>query len=91
MTNPFKNVAPNSLTGFARDILPITPSDSADVIEGGALVGIICKGSAGTVSIVTASGNTRDVPIDEGETLPCGVLRVRATGTTATGIWGFIA
>lgn len=88
-TNPFTGSGGN-LSGLARDIVPVTPSDSADIVEGAVALGITCKTAAGNVSIVTVEGNTRTYPIAVGEVLPVGISRVRATGTTATGIWAYI-
>ena len=86
--NPFTSAGGN-LTGFARDIVPVTPNDDADIIPGAAAIGIIVKGDAGNVVVVTVEGNTRTVPMTAGETLPVGITRVRSTSTTATGIWAF--
>lgn len=88
-TNPFTSSGGN-LSGFARDVAPVTPSDDDDIAPGSAALGIICKGDAGNVSIVTVEGNTRTYPIAAGETLPVGITRVRSTNTTATGIWAFL-
>lgn len=86
--NPFTSGGGN-LTGFARDVVPVTPSDSEDIQAGAVAVAIICKGTAGNVSVVTVEGNTRLYPIAEGEILPVGISRVRAADTTATTIWAF--
>jgi len=90
MTNPFASGGGN-LSGFATDIVPVTPSDSADILEGSVALAIICKGSAGNVAITTAKGTSRVYPIAAGETLPVGASRVLSTGTTATTLWAFIA
>lgn len=86
--NPFTSSGGN-LTGFARDILPVTPNDSADIVAGAAAIGIICKGAAGNVVFVTVDGNTRTYPIALEEVLPVGITRINATSTTATGLWAF--
>lgn len=88
-TNPFTSSGGN-MTGLARDIVPVTPSDSADIVAGAVALGVTCKGDAGDVVIVTVEGNTRTYPIMVGEVLPVGISRVRATGTTATSIWAFM-
>lgn len=88
-TNPFTSSGGN-LSGFARDVVPVTPSDSTDIDTGAAALAIVCKGTAGNVSIVTVEGNTRTYPISLDEVLPVGITRVRSTGTTATGIWAFL-
>lgn len=89
-TNPFTGAGGN-LTGFARDVVPVTPNDSADIVEGAVALAIICKGDAGNVVITTADGSAdRTYPIAAGETLPVAISRVKATGTTATTIWAFM-
>ena len=89
-SNPFTGAGGN-LTGLAKDIVSVTPNDSADIEAGTIAIGIICRGAAGNVVIVTAAGNERTYPIALGDILPVGISRVKATGTTATGIWVFIA
>lgn len=86
--NPFDSNGGN-LTGFARDVVPITPNDSTDLTN--VLLAITCKGTAGNVVVITAKGNTRTYPITVGEILPVGISRVLSTGTTATTLWGFEA
>ncbi|HEV8035863.1 spike base protein, RCAP_Rcc01079 family [Yoonia sp.] len=88
-TNPWTSSGGN-LTGLARDVLPVTPNDSADILAGAVALGIVCKGSAGDVVIVTVEGNERTYPIAAEEILPVGISRVKSTGTTATGIWAFM-
>jgi hypothetical protein len=93
MSNPFTQpfTSRNTLlAGIGRDVLPVTPSDSADIVPGSVAMGIICKGDAGDVAFVTAAGVQRTYPIEAGETLPVGIARILATGTTATGIWAFL-
>lgn len=84
--NPFDSSGGN-LSGFARDIVPVTPSDSTDLDP--VAIAIICKGAAGDVVVTTVDGNDRTYPIALEERLPVGITRVKATGTTATGIWAF--
>jgi len=90
MSNPFTSSGGN-LSGFAADMIPITPNNDADIAAGTVALAIICKGAAGNVVVVTAKGNERTYPIAAGETLPVGISRVKATGTTATTLWAFIA
>jgi hypothetical protein len=89
-TQNMQVVAGANLTGFARDVMPITPSDTVNPLTDEALIGLTCKGTAGNVSGLTALGNTRVYPISFDEKLPVGIVRVNATGTTATGLWGFV-
>lgn len=86
MTNPFENRV-SSLSGPARDLLPVTPNDSVDLAE--VAVGLYVE-TGGTVSIVTVAGGTRSVSVPDFSVLPVGVTRVRATGTTATGIHALV-
>jgi len=88
-TNPFTSSGGN-LSGFSRDVVPVTPSDEDDISPGGAALAIVCKGTAGNVAFVTIEGNTRTYPIALGEILPTGITRVLDTGTTATGIWAHL-
>lgn len=88
-TNPFTGSGGN-LTGLARDVLPVTPNDSADIVAGAVALGITCKTAAGDVAIVTVAGEDRVYPITLGEVLPVGISRVKDTGTTATGLWAFM-
>ena len=88
-TNPFTSSGGN-LTGFARDIVPVTPNDSADIEADAVALGITCKTAAGDVVVTTVAGNDRTYPIAVGEELPVGITRVKATGTTATGIWAYM-
>lgn len=68
----------------ACDLLPITPNDSTDLVEAGYGLG---ASGAGTISFISARGVTRSVTIGANGYIPVGVRRVRATGTTATGIY----
>ena len=88
-SNPFTSSGGN-LTGLTRDIVPVTPSDSVDISEGAIAVAITCKLGGGNVVITTVAGFDRTYPISLGEVLPVGISRVKATGTTATGIWAFL-
>ena len=87
--NPWTSSGGN-LTGLARDIVPVTPDDDADIIPGAVALGIVCKGGGGDAVIVTVEGNERTYPISLDEVLPVGVSRVKSTGTTATGLWAFM-
>lgn len=88
-TNPFTGAGGN-LTGFARDVVSVTPNDSADIVTDAVALAITCKGGGGDVVVTTVAGNDRTYPITVGEVLPVGISRVKATGTTATGIWAFM-
>jgi hypothetical protein len=84
--NPFANRAP-SLSGPATDALPVTPEDSADLPY--VALGLYVE-TGGEISLVTVAGETRSIVVADFSILPVGVRRVRATGTTATGIHALV-
>ncbi|QGP80005.1 spike base protein, RCAP_Rcc01079 family [Sphingobium sp. CAP-1] len=73
-------------TSPANRWVPITPSDSTDIPQGSPSA-LICSG-AGNVVLVDYLGNemTRAFAIDT--IYPFQAMRVKSTGTTATGIYG---
>ncbi|WP_323004899.1 spike base protein, RCAP_Rcc01079 family [Pseudorhodobacter sp.] len=86
MTNPFENRA-RSLSGPATDILPVIPNDSVNL---GQVALALYVELAGAISFITVAGQTRTVQVAGNSILPVGALRVRATGTTATGIHALV-
>jgi hypothetical protein len=82
MSNPFLGRMP-SLNGPAQDIIPVVPSDTEDFEQ---VATALYIENGGVLSIVTASGNARTVIVGDLCILPVGVVRVNATGTTATGM-----
>lgn len=80
--NPFANRA-RSIHGPATDALPVTPNDATDL----PVVAIaLYVETGGTVVVDTVAGETRTLAVADFSVLPLGTTRVRATGTTATGI-----
>lgn len=77
------NPASQSDTFVAVDVVPVTPSDAADLANHARA---IRAQAAGTLRITTFKGNVRDTFIAAGEILPVYAIRIHATGTTATGI-----
>ncbi len=71
-----------SRTTSATRAVAVTPSDSTDLeyTTRGLYIGV-----AGNLSVVMAGGDTVIIPVQAG-LHPLSVSRVRATGTTATGI-----
>lgn len=68
----------------ANDVVPVTPDDNSDLPNGMAQ-GLLLD-AAGTVTVITAAGETRtNVPMQQGYN-PIRVKRVK-TGGTATNIW----
>lgn len=84
--NPFTSRAV-PLSGPATDALPVTPSDGTDLAH--VAIGLYVE-TGGTLSIITAAGETRSLTVTDFTILPLGVRRVRATGTTATGIHAMV-
>lgn len=80
-------MASNILIGsaIARDMVPITPHNTTEQ----KYHGIIVKGNAGDVVVETETGDERTIPFAAGEREPISVVKVKATGTTATNIWGY--
>lgn len=85
MADPFTNRAA-SVGGPARDIVPVTPDDAAEL--GFTAVALYVE-TAGAVTFVTAAGATRTVAMGDHAILPVGARQVLATGTTAAGIHAF--
>lgn len=71
-------------TFVAVDLIPITPSDSADLPR--TARAIRCTGTSGTLRITTLSGQVRNTAIKTDDQLLVAAIRVHATGTTATGL-----
>lgn len=85
MTNPFKNRA-TTLNGPATDLVPVTPSDTLDLTD---VALSLYVETGGVVSFESVGGQARSVVVGDLSILPVGVVRVNATGTTATGIHAF--
>lgn len=87
MANPYSGRAV-PIGGPATDIVPVTPDDAADLPHH-ALALYVETG--GAVAIETISGDApRIVAMADVSLLPVGVRRVRASGTTATGIHALV-
>ncbi|MBT9386744.1 hypothetical protein KM176_23050 [Pseudooceanicola sp. CBS1P-1] len=86
MSNPFSGRA-MSLNGPARDLLPVTPSDSLDLTH--VACGLYVE-QGGVIVLLTEQQQTRTVTVADFSILPVGVRRVLATGTTATGIHALV-
>ncbi len=87
MGNPFSGRAV-PVSGPATDIVPVTPDDAADLPK--TAIALYVEG-AGAVAIDTVTGGaTRIVAAADCMLLPVGVRRVRATGTTATGVHALV-
>ena len=87
MSNPFEGKR-GHLNGSVTDMLPVTPSNSADLSSVG--IGLYITG-AGDVTLHNVDGVSRTVTVPDNFYLICSVKRVLSTGTTATGIHALIA
>ena len=74
----------------AFDLVPITPNDSTDLVTAARAIRCQPTGSAGTLRITTQAGEVRNTSIAAGEVLTVVVVRVHATGTTATSLEAMI-
>jgi hypothetical protein len=88
-SNPFKALESNP-NGLVRNWVPVTPSDSADNVGAGNVAVSIYVSVAGNVSWIDVDGNTVTVALTAGYH-PGSFTRIRATGTTATGIFALIS
>ncbi|MAU52046.1 MAG: hypothetical protein CMN17_06625 [Roseovarius sp.] len=84
--NPFSSHA-LSLSGPATDALPVNPDDAADLAR--VAIALYVE-TGGTVVLDTVGGQTRSINVASFSILPLGTRRVRATGTTATGIHALV-
>jgi len=73
--------------GPATDILPVTPNDGADLSF---VASALYVETGGILSILTVRDQVRTIEVGDLSLLPVGVRRVRATGTTATGIHALV-
>lgn len=90
-SNPFKALEANP-NGLIRNWVAVTPNDSTNNVgAGNVAIGLWVTGT-GDVSWIDVDGNTTTVTgITAGTMLPGSFARVRATGTTATGIFALIS
>jgi hypothetical protein len=86
MNDPFASRL-SSLSGPARDILPVNPSDSTDLPT--VAVALYVE-QGGALTITTVTGQQRSLNVADWTILPVGVRRVWATGTTAGGIGAMV-
>jgi len=70
------------IAGFA-----ITPNDGADLPQTTRQIRV--TGDAGNIAVVWLNGLETVEPVAAGETLDWRIRRVKATGTTATGLRGY--
>ena len=82
MTNPFQSRTP-SLAGPATDIIAVIPDDATDLPD--VAIALYVE-TGGDLSLVSERGAERQVRVADFTFLPVGTRRVRASGTTASGI-----
>ena len=82
MHNAFETRS-TSLSGPGIDYSPVTPDDGADLPT--VAISLFVE-TGGAVTFVSQKGQTRTVNLPNYGYLICGVRRVQATGTTASGI-----
>lgn len=86
MSNPYAGRVNAPMT--AVDVVPVTPDDG--VIFNPPLCELEITGDAGDLVVETLAGTERTITASAGFVLRCGVKRVLATGTTATGVIGYL-
>jgi hypothetical protein len=67
-----------------RNAAAATPSDTTDLPS---VSRALLARVAGDISVITIDGTTIALPVQAGVIFPISAKRVRATGTTATGIF----
>lgn len=87
--NPFKGVG-NNLTGAVVDMQLVVPHDTNLFADGLVAIGLYIT-VGGTVVFTTARGENRTVTVPDNFYLVCSCKRVKATGTSATGIHALVA
>lgn len=90
MGNPFNTLSTNP-TGLVRNWLSVTPADGADNVgTNNVAIGLYIT-VAGDVTYTDIDGVDATVTVPANFLLTCSVTRVKATGTTATGIFALIS
>jgi len=87
MSNPFKGKPPEYV-GVAYDLLPITPHDTNNTLDGKTAVGLYIT-VGGVLVFKNIDGVTRTVTVPNNFVLNVAVTHVLAAGTDATGIHAF--
>lgn len=87
MPDAFANHTPG-LSAPLTSAFPITPSDSADLPATTRQIRV--TGAGGSMVVIWLDGVETTEPVQAGDTLDWRITRVKATGTTATGLRGYI-
>lgn len=75
-----------NLSGIPSDWAPIVASDAADN-TGDACTGVYCQNAGNVACMFEGRNDIRIIPVPAGYTIVGTIRRVRATGTTATGLF----
>ncbi|MGI9159847.1 MAG: spike base protein, RCAP_Rcc01079 family [Saprospiraceae bacterium] len=76
-----------ALDAPADDMVPLTPSDSTDLVTMSKALYVTV---AGNIEVITRAGNTRVIAVPANFILPLRITRLKASSTTATGVWAFV-
>lgn len=87
MTNPFRGLHPTNF-GTATGAAAVTPSGS-DVAAPAGTVALYC-GTGGDVALRTYDGEEVTIALANGAVLPLAFTHVRASGTTALGLFALV-
>ena len=77
----------SGLDSPASDVFPITPDDDADLAVA---TRAIRAETGGDVVLIAMAGPERTCKFGDGETRAIRATRIKATGTTATGLEGMV-
>lgn len=83
MADPFAHLSPG-LADPAGKLIAVTPSDDDDLADGACRC--LWANVGGDLTVIDLFGNEVLIVAPSGAFLPFRVTRVKATGTTATGI-----
>ncbi|MEO0821342.1 MAG: hypothetical protein AAF074_13050 [Pseudomonadota bacterium] len=86
MNNPFQNRA-SAVAGPGLDYVPLAPNDGSDLAD--VAIALYVE-TGGAVTFTSVKGNVRSVNVPNYGYVLCGVKRVHATGTSASGIHGIV-
>lgn len=80
-------------TGHSEDVFAVTPADADGVTDGTTVRPLIRQlyiTTGGTVKYTSSAGIINTITVPSGFMLQCGMARVWATGTSATGLIGYV-
>jgi N6-adenosine-specific RNA methylase IME4 len=90
MANPFVFAASPNQSGLVYDMIEVTTNDSTDNVgDNNVAIGLYIE-TGGDVVFLNVDGNERTVQVPDNFYLTCSVKRVKASGTTATGIHALV-